>query len=89
MEFLNAYLHPVILGICLVSGYIIKHWLPDVDNKIIPTLVTVEGMAAALWLSHWQLTPQVLTSGALTGLASTGVHQLFKQWLENGAGQTD
>lgn len=82
MEFLNAYLHPVILGICLVSGYIIKHWLPDVDNKIIPTVVTALGIVLALWISGWHFTPQILLTGALTGLASTGLHQLFRQWLE-------
>lgn len=82
MEFLNAYLHPVILGICLVSGYIIKHWLPDVDNKIIPTVVTALGIVLALWISGWHFTPQILLTGALTGLASTGLHQLFRQWLD-------
>ncbi len=82
MEIFNAYLHPVILGICLVCGYIIKHWLPDVDNKIIPTVVTVLGILLSLWISGWHFTPEILLTGALTGLASTGMHQLLKQWLE-------
>ena len=37
MEFLNEYMMPVVLGICLVVGYIIKKWVDDVDNKYIPS----------------------------------------------------
>ena len=88
-ELLQSQINPLILVLCLVTGYLIKHWLRDVDNKIIPTVVTAEGIILALWLSHWQLTPQILASGALTGLASTGAHQLFKQWLDQGAGQLE
>ena len=36
IEFLSEYMIPVIVGICLGVGYIVKHWIEDVDNKIIP-----------------------------------------------------
>ncbi len=84
MEMLNAYVSPIILGICLVVGYIVKHWLKDVDNKIIPTAVTILGVLLAVWLNGWGVTPEVILNGALSGLASTGMHQLFKQWIEGG-----
>lgn len=84
MEMLNAYVSPIILGICLVVGYIVKHWLKDVDNKIIPTTVTILGVLLAVWLNGWAVTPEVILNGALSGLASTGMHQLFKQWIEGG-----
>ncbi len=84
MEMLNAYVSPIILGICLVVGYIVKHWLKDVDNKIIPTAVTILGVLLAVWLNGWAVTPEVILNGALSGLASTGMHQLFKQWIEGG-----
>ena len=84
MEMLNAYVSPIILGICLVVGYIVKHWLKDVDNKIIPTAVTILGVLLAVWLNGWAVTPEGILNGALSGLASTGMHQLFKQWIEGG-----
>ena len=84
MEMLSAYVSPIILGICLVVGYIVKHWLKDVDNKIIPTAVTILGVLLAVWLNGWGVTPEVILNGALSGLASTGMHQLFKQWIEGG-----
>lgn len=84
MEMLNVYVSPIILGICLVVGYIVKHWLKDVDNKIIPTAVTILGVLLAVWLNGWAVTPEVILNGALSGLASTGMHQLFKQWIEGG-----
>lgn len=84
MEILNTYVNPVTLGICLVVGYIIKHWLKDVNHKIIPTVVTIVGILVALWLNNWVIAPETVLNGALSGLASTGLHQLFKQWIEGG-----
>ena len=84
MEILNTYVNPVTLGICLVVGYIIKHWLRDVNDKIIPTVVTIVGILVAMWLNNWVIAPETVLNGALSGLASTGLHQLFKQWIEGG-----
>lgn len=82
MEFLNEYMLPIVLGICLCTGYIVKKWLNDVDNKYIPTIVAVLGVVLASWISNWTITPQVLLSGLVSGLASTGMHQLFIQYIE-------
>lgn len=84
MEMLNHYLVPVIMALCLIVGYIIKHWIKDADNKIIPTVVTLLGVAAAVAMNWGAVTVETIVSGAVSGLASTGVHQLFKQWIENG-----
>ena len=79
IEFLAEYMMPVIMGICLIVGYIVKHWISDVDNKIIPTVCAVLGVLLALWM-HWgNFTPEVLLTGLVSGLASTGLHQAFKQ----------
>lgn len=83
MEFLNDYMIPVIIGICLMVGYIVKHWIKDVDNKIIPTLCAVLGVLLALWMNWGNITPEVVLSGLASGLASTGLHQAFKQLIEN------
>ena len=83
MDFLNEFIMPVILGICLIVGYIIKQWVKDVDNKWIPTIVTVLGVVLSMWLNNWTVTAEIVLSGMVSGIASTGVHQLFKQFIEN------
>lgn len=81
MEFLSEYMIPVIIGICLCVGYVVKHWIKDVDNKIIPTLCALLGVLLAIWM-HWgNITPEVLLMGMVSGLASTGLHQAFKQLI--------
>ena len=82
MEFLNDYMLPIVVGICLCVGYIVKKWIKDLDNKYIPTIVAIIGVFLSTWISEWQITPQVILSGLVSGLSSTGLHQLFKQYIE-------
>lgn len=82
MEFLNEYMMPVVLGICLVVGYIVKKWVKDVDNKYIPTIVTILGVFLAIWFNGWSITPEIVLSGLITGASSTGLHQVFAQFIE-------
>lgn len=81
VEFLSDYMIPVIVGICLVVGFIVKHWIKDVDNKIIPTLCAVLGVLLAVWVNWGNVTPEVILMGLVSGLASTGLHQAFSQFL--------
>ena len=81
ISFLNEYAVPVIIGLCLCVGYIVKHWIKDVNNKIIPTLCGVLGIALALWINWGAITPEVILQGLASGLASTGLHQAVKQWF--------
>ena len=83
MELFNNYIMPVIVGICLIAGYIVKNFT-GADNKIIPVVVTVLGVALAVWMNWPAITPEVILGGAVSGLASTGMHQMFKQWIDNG-----
>ena len=82
MEFLNAYLNLIVVGLCLLFGFIVKKWVKDVDNKWIPTIVAVVGIGCAVILNGFTI--GAVVGGAVSGLASTGLHQLFKQWMENG-----
>lgn len=83
MDFLNDYMLSVVLGICLCIGYIVKKWIKDLDNKYIPTIVAIIGIFLAIWINNWHVTPHVILSGLISGLSSTGMHQLFKQFIEN------
>ena len=83
MEFLNEYSVPVIVGICLCIGFILKNLvMTDKINKFIPLIVAVIGVVVNAWLNTWTITPEILLSGMFSGLASTGMHQLFKQFIE-------
>ena len=84
MEILNTYIIPVIVVACLLLGFIVKKWIKDVDNRWIPTIVCVVGVALSVWMNWPSVTLANVVSGALSGLASTGLHQLFKQWIEGG-----
>lgn len=75
---------PIIVVACLVVGYIVKMWIKDVDNKYIPTIVAILGALLGGITLGWTL--QSIVVGAVSGLASTGLHQLFKQLIEGGSG---
>lgn len=83
MEVFSNYIIPVILGICLVVGYIVKNFT-GADNRMIPALVTALGVALAVWMNWPAISPEVILGGAVSGLASTGMHQMFRQWIEGG-----
>jgi Na+/glutamate symporter len=83
MEFMTSFMVPVIIGICLCVGYIVKHWIKDVDNKFIPTLCAVLGVIIAIWINWSNITPEVILQGLASGLASTGLHQAFSQFIGN------
>jgi hypothetical protein len=85
MEFLNDYLVLVVLGICLCVGYVIKHLIPsDGVNRFIPLIMAVVGVALNVWLSGFVFTPEVLLGGLASGLASTGMHQMFTKFVSGG-----
>lgn len=72
---------PIVMVVCLAVGYIMKHWIEDVDNRIIPTVLAVLGAVCAC-VNAMDISLDLIAAGAITGLASTGVHQAFKQWIE-------
>lgn len=81
LSFMSNYTVAVVVGICLVTGYIAKKWVKDLDNKYIPTIVAVLGVTVNVWITG-TLTPDVILAGAFSGLASTGLHQAFMQLID-------
>lgn len=75
---------PVIVA-CLVIGYCIKHikWLEAISNQYIPTILVVCGIIVACALNWGKVDVEIIISGAISGLASTGFHQAFKNAIEN------
>lgn len=83
VTFLQEFMVPVIVGICLCVGYVVKKWITDVDNKYIPTICAVLGILLAAWI-NMEVTPVILLQGMFSGLAATGLHQMFKQRITEG-----
>ena len=85
MEFLNEYLVLIVMGICLCVGYVIKHAVPyERINKYIPLIMAGLGVLLNVWLNGFAFTPEILLGGMASGLASTGLHQAFAQFVEMG-----
>ena len=86
MEAMEQYLLPEVMLASLLLGFIVKKWIRDVNNRWIPTIVALFGALAAVFAVQPAAEDllRLLVSGALSGLASTGMHQLLKNWLENG-----
>ncbi len=83
MDFINEYLILIVMGICLCVGYVIKNLIPiDKINKFIPLIMAVLGVILNVWLNGFSFTPEILFGGLASGLASTGMHQAFKQFIE-------
>ena len=83
MEILNDFMVLIVVGICLCIGYIIKNLIPsDAINKYIPLIMGVLGLVVNIWINGFLVTPEIVLAGLLSGLASTGLHQLFKQFIE-------
>jgi len=77
LEFLSGYFVPVIAGICLCTGYVLKQWANGVENRYIPAVNAGLGLLLAVWI-HWgAVTPDVILAGLFSGLASTGLYELF------------
>ena len=83
LEFLQELYVPIVMAICLCVGYILKHWMEDLNNRVIPTVLAVLGAVCAC-VHVGNVSLELIAAGAITGLASTGVHQVFKQWIEKG-----
>lgn len=79
LDFIQEMYIPIVLVICLCIGYVIKRWMPN-DNKWIPTIMLILGAVLGC-IATKGITLESIGAGAVTGLASTGLHQLFVQLI--------
>ena len=82
MEFLNQFSIPVIVGICLCVGYMLKNVVTtDKVNKFIPLIMGVLGLGLNMWISLG-VSPEIILGGLVSGLASTGLYEAFRQFIK-------
>ena len=80
LSFLTSYAVPVVIGICLCIGYVVKTSLTFIKNKYIPLIMAIVGVLLSIWINR-SIDPNIILSGMFSGLASTGLHQAFKQLI--------
>lgn len=75
------YMTLVVLA-CLVVGYCIKHitWLDKLSNPYIPTIMALLGAILGC-IANQEISLEAVVYGAVSGLASTGLHQAFTQLI--------
>lgn len=85
MEIFNDYLQMIIIGVCLCVGYIIKNIIPNENiNRFIPLIMGIIGIAMSVWINRFTISPEILLSGMISGLSSTGMYELFKNFIKKG-----
>lgn len=70
----------VVLVACLCLGYIIKTSLDFIQNKYIPTILAVVGAVLNAVVSGASI--ETVVYGATMGLASTGMYEAFRNFVE-------
>ena len=81
LSVLSQYLSVVVVGICLCVGYVIKNSLDFIPNKYIPAIMLVLGTTINILMNLKGINAEVILVGMLSGLASTGLYELFKNFI--------
>ena len=84
LTILASFTNVIIVGICLCVGYVIKHSLDFIPNKYIPLIMACLGLVMSICTNLDKITLEVILTGLFSGLASTGLHQVFKNLIEKG-----
>lgn len=78
---LLEYINIIVLGICLCVGYVIKSSLDFIPNKYIPLIMLILGTVLNVIFNIPNVTGEIILAGMISGLASTGLYEIFKNLL--------
>ena len=81
IEVLQNWTNLSIVGGSLIFGYILKNYI-DMDNKHIPLIMAITGVLISVALNGYVGFEVTVLGGAMSGLASTGLHQVFHQYIK-------
>lgn len=81
LSFLSEFINLGILGVCLCVGYVIKTSLDFIPNKYIPLIMLILGTVLGIVTNLNDLSVDVVLTGMVSGLASTGMYEMFKNLL--------
>ncbi len=52
LNYLSEFCIPVIVGICVCVGYVIKTSIPGIPNRFIPLIMAVLGLVLNVWIAQ-------------------------------------
>lgn len=81
MSFFEGLCSPIVAAFCLIFGFVLKRWINDENNKYIPTALAIVGAILGCAVTG-MISVESIVQGAFSGLASTGLHQAFKQIIK-------
>lgn len=85
LGFMAEYAIPIIVGICICIGYIVKNVIPtDKINRFIPLIMGLIGVLLNYWINN-TFTAEILLGGLFSGLASTGLYEMFRNLIGSGS----
>ena len=83
INFLLNYINPLILGICLLVGYVLKTAFDKFPNKYIPLSALMLGTVIAIVINFKAgITAEIVLAGMTSGLASTGLYEMLRNLLD-------
>lgn len=83
INFLLDYINPLILGICLLAGYVLKTAFDKFPNKYIPLSALCMGTIIAILINLQSgINAEVILGGMISGLASTGLYEMLRNLID-------
>lgn len=80
LSVVTSYISPIILIACLGVGYTLHTLNNKLLNSFIPIISATLGICAAVW-SFGTIDLTTVVTGMISGLASTGMYEAFKNIL--------
>ena len=85
LSVVSNYLVVAVILVCCCIGYVIKTSLDFIPNKYIPLIMACLGVVLNYFIAGY-FNVNILLGGMLSGLSSVGLHQAFKNLIENKEG---
>ena len=80
LSILTDFIVVITLAFCVGIGYIIKTSLDFIPNKYIPLIMGFIGVGFNCYVNT-SIAPATVVGGLVTGLASTGCYELFRNFI--------
>lgn len=80
LNYLSEFCIPLVVGICLCVGYVIKTSMSKIPNSYIPLIMAFLGLVINIWINN-AVNPSIILGGLFSGLSSTGLYEMFRNLI--------
>ena len=82
LNYIMEYINPLILGICLLVGYVLKTAFRRFPNRYIPLAALTLGTGISIIMNYPNaISAERILGGMISGLASTGFYEMLRNFL--------